>query len=127
MALISSVPLLMAPPSSLLEFHQESLEFRCVGVRIGNRRRKHVRYRARHFPGVLLDSAIALMDGNPDLIDLLPVDSHGPDALGNHRFRMIDSTRAGYLQHLSALDAEIAGQLHWNLDEHFGDELDVHL
>src|SRR5260221_13933318 len=79
MALISSVPLLMAPPSSLLEFEQESLEFRCVGVRIGNRRRKHVRDRARHFPGVLLNAAIALMDGQSDLIDLLPIDRHGPD------------------------------------------------
>src|SRR5882762_4218433 len=114
MALISSIPLLIAPPSSLLELHQESLELRSVGVRIGNRGRKCVHYHARHFPGVFLDSSIALMDGNPDLIDLLPIDSHGPDAFGDHRSGLVVSARAGYLHHLSALDAEIAGQLHWN-------------
>src|ERR1700726_840925 len=102
MALICSGPLLMTSSSGLLQFYQESLEFRgvCVGIRDG--RRKQVHDAARYPARIFLNSAEALMNRDSNLIDLLTVDGHGPDASRDHRFREIAGAGARHLHTFSA-------------------------
>src|SRR5215470_6946438 len=71
-----SVAWLMAALLRFLDLHQESLEFRCVGVRISDCRGEEIRQCAGVPAFVFLDSPVALMNRQTDLMDLLAVDHH---------------------------------------------------
>src|SRR5437660_12666917 len=74
MRTISRLAWLMAPPSGLLDLDQEPLELGGVGVGIEDGGRQAVGERPLVPPLVLGDAAVALMDGDADLIDLPAVD-----------------------------------------------------
>src|SRR5271157_4619981 len=58
-----SVAWLIAAPLRLLDLHEESLEFRRVGVGIDHRRRNQIRQRFGGLAFVFGNAAIAPMDG----------------------------------------------------------------
>src|SRR5436190_2186353 len=69
--------------SGLLDLHKEPLELRRVGVGIDDRRREKIRRRQRGPARILGNPAVAPMDRDADLIRLLPVNLHRPDATGH--------------------------------------------
>src|SRR5258708_23745538 len=98
MALISSGPLLMGVGSScLLHLHQEALEFGSVSIGIGHGRRKHVCEYTVGLAGILLNPAIAEVEGDADLVRFLTIDHHRPDAVSDHRLRAVSGASAGHL------------------------------
>src|ERR1700674_4414552 len=60
----------------LLELDQEALEFGRVRVGIDHRRRQPVYDRPRILACIFLNSAVALVNGNADLVNLLAVNLH---------------------------------------------------
>src|ERR1043166_2967846 len=113
-------------PSSLLDLHEEALELRRVGVRVNRRRLKLVRGVERRLALVLLDAAVAPVNRDADLVSLLAVNHHRPDAPGDHRLGDVDAARARDFHFLAAGDAHLVGELPRDFDGGFGDELDVH-
>src|SRR5215210_7014178 len=77
---ISRLAWLIAPPLRLLDLDQEALELGRVGIGIENGRRQPVDQRPLVPPLVFGEAAVALVDRNADLVDLLAVDLHGLDA-----------------------------------------------
>src|SRR5947199_7517657 len=94
---ISRLAWLVAVISGLLDFHQEALELGRVGVGIENGGRQPVDQGFRVPLLVLLDAAEALMDRDADLVDLLAVDHHRLDALGDERLGDVEAPRARHL------------------------------
>src|SRR5260370_3996483 len=103
MALISSGPLLM---SGLLHLHQEALEFGSVSIGIGHGRRKHVGEYTVGLAGILLNPAIAEVEGDADLVRLLAVDHHRPYAVSDPPLRGVAGARAAHLDPISTLSAQ---------------------
>src|SRR5215204_3734240 len=123
--MISRLAWLMMVTSCLLDLHQETLEFGRVGIGIVNGRRQPVDQRPLVPAFVLGDAAVALVDRNADLVDLLAVDHHGLDAARHEGLGDVVTPRARHLHLLTALDAELRRELDRNLDERLGDELHV--
>src|ERR1700678_2972295 len=61
----------------LLDFHEEALGFRGVSIRIGGCRRQQICRCPCISSLILVDATEALVNRQPDLIDLLAVDHHG--------------------------------------------------
>ncbi len=66
------------------------------------------------------------MDRYADLVDLLAVNRHRLNALGDEGFCDVVTPRTGNLHLVAAIDLQLRGQLYWNLDERFRNELDTH-
>src|SRR6202521_434365 len=109
-----------------LELHQEALEFRCVSVGIKHRRSEHIHQCLGVLAFVLDDTAIALMNGDADLVDLFAVDHHGLDALCDHRFRDVFPADARNLYLFAPAETHLLRHFGGNLDERLRDELHVH-
>src|SRR6186997_2912235 len=105
--MISRLAWLMLVPSCLLDFYQEALELGGVGIGIENRRRQPVDQRALVPALVLGDAAVALVDRNADLVDLLAVDLHGLDAARHEGLGDVVAPRARHLHLVAALNAQL--------------------
>src|SRR5271166_1837451 len=88
---ISSLPL------DFLQLHQESFEFRCVGIRINDSWRQQIGWCLGGPAFGLGNPQEAPMDRHPDLVGLLAIHHHGLDALGDHRLRNVIATGTGDL------------------------------
>ena len=66
------------------------------------------------------------MDRYADLVDLLAVNRHRLNTLGDECFCDVVAPRTGNLHLVAALDPQLRSELDWNLDERFGNELDTH-
>src|SRR5271166_3844287 len=101
-ALVSEITKLLKFPnfpitqssSRFFQLHQKALEFRRVRVGISYRRREPVGNRSGVPIFVFLDAAISLMNRKSDLINLLAINRHGLDPLGDERFRNVVTSRA---------------------------------
>src|ERR1700722_7744210 len=93
--------------SRFLQLDQKALELgsECVGIH--NRRRKPVQDRPRVLVFVFLNAAVALMNRNADLVDLLAVNRHRLDAFGHERLGDVKAPRTGDLHSVVALDAQL--------------------
>src|SRR5215217_256140 len=113
--MISRLAWLMMVTSCLLDFHQEALELGRVGVGIENGRRQTVDQRPLVPAFVLGDAAVALVDRDADLVELLAVDHHGLDAARHERLGDVVAPRARHLHFFAALDAQLRRELDRNL------------
>src|SRR5689334_1251001 len=86
---ISSVAWLIVFALRLLELDQEALKLRGMRVRIVHRRRKPVDDCPRNFVFIFLNTAVALVNGNSDLIDFLSINHHRLDAFGDKGLGLI--------------------------------------
>src|SRR6266481_5086330 len=102
-----SVSWLISAPLRFLDLHQKALEFRCIRVRIIDRRRKKIRQRPRVLTFVLGDSPEALVDLEADLVDPFAIDHHWLDALGDHRLRDILAADARDFYFFTAVDPQV--------------------
>src|SRR5258706_10379217 len=107
----------------LLELHQEALEFWCESVGVINRRRQQIHQRPRVLAFILLDSAIALMDGYADLVDLFSVNHHRLDAFRDHRLRDLLPADARHFYFLTSGDAHFVGHRRAYLHEPLRNQL----
>src|ERR1700686_2693711 len=89
----------------LLDLHEESLEFRSMSVGIRPGGREPIGDVFGHFTCILLNAAVTLVDRQADLINLLAVDHHRFDALGDEGLRDIEASRAGDLYLIPAANA----------------------
>src|SRR5581483_7610894 len=89
----------------LFELYQKSLKFRCVGIRINDRRREQIDDCPGNLALVFLNATIPLMNGNPNLVRFLSVNHHGLDALGDESLCLIRTARTGDPEHVTASDS----------------------
>src|SRR6266403_5801905 len=106
-----SVSWLIADLLRSLDLHQKALEFRCVSIRVINRRRKKIRQRPRVLTFVLGDSPEALVDLESNLVDPFAIDHHRLDAFGDHRLRDILAADARDFYFFPAMDPQVVRQL----------------
>src|SRR6201993_1081583 len=117
---------LMSGLLRFLDLHQETLEFRWVGVGVIVRWRERIRERPGVLAFVLGDSAEALVDLEANLVHLFAINHHGLDALGDHGLGDILAADAGDFYLFAAVDADVVRQFSRNFNEWFGYELYVH-
>src|SRR5216683_6841459 len=110
----------------LLDLHQKTFELRRVSVWIDRRGRKLINRIKRGLAFVLLDAAIAPVNGNADLIGLLAVDHHRLDALSDHSLGDILAASTADLDFLAATNSHLVGELRRNFDERLRHKLHVH-
>src|SRR5579862_352816 len=96
----------------LLDLDQEPFELGRVRVGIKYRWREPVRESPRIPGSILLNAAIALMDGQANLVSLLAVNYHWLDTFGYEGFGNVVAPRARYPHVLPAPDAHLFRQLH---------------
>src|SRR5215210_5659566 len=92
--MISRLAWLMMVTSCLFDLHQEALELGRVGIGIENGRRQPVDQRPLVPAFVLGDAAVALVDRNADLVDLLAINQHGLDAARHEGLGNVIAPRA---------------------------------
>src|SRR6266849_9382680 len=113
-------------PLGLFDLHKKALELRRECVWIYYRWREAVRDRPSVPGPVFLNSTVALVNRHANLEDSLAVNHHGLDTFRNECFRNVEASRARQLHRLAAFDAKFFSQLHWNLNERFGNQFDIH-
>src|ERR1700691_2901779 len=74
-----------------LDFHQEALGFRRVGIGIGDCGRQQVRRSPSISSFILVNTAESLVNRQPDLINLLAVDHHRLETASDKGFRDVSS------------------------------------
>src|SRR5215469_7038456 len=109
-----SVAWLMAALLRFLDLHQKALELWCVGVGISDRRGEEIRQRTGVLAFVLLDSPVALVNRQADLIDLPSVNHHRLDAFGDEGLRDVGGPDARDFHLVPASDSQLLGHLRRN-------------
>src|SRR5580704_15135735 len=108
------------------QLDQKAFEFGGVRVWIDHGRTKTIGEGPRVPTGIFLNSAIALMNGKTDLINLLAINHHWLDALGDESFCHVVTAGAGHLHLVVAFNTQLLRQFDRNLDERLRYELHVH-
>src|ERR1700690_3136902 len=121
-----SVAWLIAALLRLLDLHEESLEFRRVGVGINHGWGHQVSQGLGSLAFVLGYAAETPMDGETDLMDLFSVNQHRLDSFSDHGLGDVRSTDAGDFHLLATLQTHLAGQLFRYFHKRLRNQLDVH-
>src|SRR5919109_775796 len=113
-------------PSHLLQVHEERLELWGARVGVADEWRQSVRQPVTAVARVAVGGKadIAPVDGNPDLVHLLPRDRHRPETLGHEREHLDLAALGRHANLVAALDPLLVGELLRYLDKWLGLQLD---